>query len=298
MPSIPVIAFKFGGLDLNNYPVSYSKSKVSRSTITSYILHPKGGCMPGQPEVFIKNGRSNPGLGSGLLANKVISAFKREKNQNSKKTFGPKYSELPLDNFNFESFHPHDDETRSIAIKAAYRQIYGNFHLMESERPIDLERRLRNGDINIREFIRGLMKSEFYRFHYCEVVSQTRLIELTLKHLLGRPPISQKEIVKHIEILNQEGFESYVDSLIDSQEYEDNFGAHVVPKSRCWDSQCGLRTSTFLNGSALARSFSTSDNAIHGRATLADAAGGKSQLVQSMAERNAIKVRFPEYIVF
>ena len=49
----------------------------------------------------------------------------------------------------------------------------------------------------IRDFIRSLAKSQFYRTHYYENVNQQRFIELTFKHLLGRPPQSQEEIIKH-----------------------------------------------------------------------------------------------------
>ena len=70
--------------------------------------------------------------------------------------------------FTFQEYAPFDDTSLDLAIIASYRQIFCNFKPMESERSIDAERRLRNGDITIREFIRTLANSEFYRYHFFE----------------------------------------------------------------------------------------------------------------------------------
>ena len=66
-----------------------------------------------------------------------------------------------------------------------------------------------------------------------------------------------------LELINSEGFESYIDFLIDSYEYIEIFGEHTVPFMRAWDSSCGLRTSSFMNSIKLTPSFATSDNASH-----------------------------------
>jgi len=54
-------------------------------------------------------------------------------------------------------------EERQILINAAYRQIFGNAHLMESERLSKAESQLCSGEITVMEFIRQLAKSERYR---------------------------------------------------------------------------------------------------------------------------------------
>ena len=41
-----------------------------------------------------------------------------------------------------------------VVIRAAYRQVLGNAHLMESQRLTSAESLLRNGDITVRDFIR------------------------------------------------------------------------------------------------------------------------------------------------
>lgn len=45
-----------------------------------------------------------------------------------------------------------------IVIRAAYRQVLGNPHLMESQRLTSAESLLRNGDITVREFVRQVAK--------------------------------------------------------------------------------------------------------------------------------------------
>ncbi len=264
MHFIPFRALKFGAERLNEAPVSYSKSRVSGSLQMSYIMCDKAGCMPGQPDLFQIKKTSIPALNAPIKRNQINSSFVRDSRLLMRQPFGPQYTnQAPRNNFTFDKHCPNDDENFEIAVKAAYRQIYGNFHLMDSERPRDLERKLRNGDICIREFIRGLSKTYFYKHHYFELVNQQRSIELNFKHFLGRPPTNQAEIIFHVRIMNNYGYNSHIDQLIDSQEYEQIFGPNIVPYARCWDSQCGLRTSHFVLMASLSKRFAYSDNTMH-----------------------------------
>ncbi len=284
MQSIPEKALSFGALTPYQQPVAYGKSRISGCQRMSYIMCDKAGSMPGQSSLFTANARSNPGQKARLKTNKVIRAFQRESFLKTHSPIGSKTREnCSSHGYTFEKFEPHEDEVYELALKASYRQVYGNFQIMDSERSIDLERRLRNGDITIREFIRGLSKSIFYKAHYFEVVSQQRCIELSFKHILGRPPESQEEIVFHVKLLNSHGFDSHIDELIDSDEYQEIFGSDIVPYPRCWDSQLGLKTISFNRMATLSKRFATSDNALHGRPTLWDQPGGKSMLVLSLA---------------
>ncbi len=295
MSSIPFDALQFGARSMTESKISYDKTRISGSTKASYILHSKGGCMPGQKNLFTTNSRTTPGLGSAVGSNPVTNAFILERYLESQPPIGKKYPKSQRDPFTYDEYVPNDDESLNLAIKASYRQVFGNFFLMESEKPIELERRLRNGDITIKEFIRLLAKSTFYRTHYFENVNQQRCIELSFKHLLGRPPFSQAEVVKHIELIHSEGFDYHIDSLIDSLEYQESFGQFTVPYQRCWDSPSGSRTSSFINTSLLTRSFATSDNAIHERKTLSNATGGKSQLLHNLSGNRPNDVIFPEH---
>ncbi len=283
---IPYDACAFGAESLNDAPVAYGKSKISGNTKATYILHSKGGCMPGQQDIFTPNARTKPDDHDPIDDNKIIKAFQREQNNKLHKPCSSKYAKLSADSFTYDAYFPHDDESLNIAIQAAYRQLYGNYFPMESERPIELERRLRNGDIPIREFIRQLAKSTFYRLHFFELVSQQRFIELNFKHILGRPPLNQNEIAKHIKLLSDSGFDYQIDHLIDSDEYDEAFGAHIVPYQRCWDSPLGSTTSSFVKIAKLTKSFATSDNA----KSTSNCYGGKSLLIQELANEKYKKI--------
>ncbi len=298
MYSIPKDALYFGGQGKTEHPISYDKTRVSGSASDVYILHSKAGCMPGQKEIFTINSRSKVDTDSLPLKNKITRAYKRERYKELKPSIRLKSIKGFSDSFTYEEYAPFDDETLNLAIRASYNQVFGNFKPMESEREIDLERRLRNGDLPIREFIRGLAKSDFYRSNYFEVVTQQRCIELNFKHLLGRAPFDQSELIAHTEMLHSEGINYHIDSLIDSIEYEEFFGSDTVPYSRCWNSPCGITTSSFVHIAMLERSFATSDNAIHERITIPEAPGGSSQLIRSLAGVSNQEIKVPYHVDF
>ncbi len=295
MSFIPEKALRFGAQAINQNPISYGKTRVSGQGNLTYIMHCRAGRMPGQEELFTISSLSKPSMDSSLTSNQVIRAFERERISFNLKTKGNKYSKTNMDLFTHEEFNPHDDETLLLAIKASYAQIYGNFNAMESERPTDAERLLRNGDISIREFIRILAKSQFYRQHYYEKVTQLRSIELNFKHILGRPPINHSEVTFHIELIYNQGYESHIDYLIDSDEYNEVYGCHIVPYQRCWDSCCGIYTSTFNNNAALSRGFAISDNALHTKTIFPGETNGRSQLLKSLAKGISDKIKMPLY---
>ena len=288
MNSIPNKALKIGAESLNKDPVEYGKVRVSGSKEATYILHSKAICMPGKTSIFTVTYLSFPKLNDPLEDNQVINAFKINKVKNSSRTIGLKFSQSFRSLFTYQRYAPHDDESLAIAINAVYRQIFGNFKPMESERPIEEERRLRNGDITIKEFIRRICKSPFYMKNYFQDISQQRSIELNIKHILGRPPLSQKEIINNINLIHEKGFYIHIDSLIDSSEYEEIYGEDTVPFMRCWSSSNGITTSSFLNSAILTKGFSCSDNAIHASFTKELKSIGKSQLISQLAIKKSL----------
>jgi phycobilisome rod-core linker protein len=84
----------------------------------------------------------------------------------------------------------------------------------------------------VRDFIRGIAKSEaFYRL-VVEPNSNYRVVELCLKRFLGRAPYNKdEEIAWSIKVATL-GWGGFVDTLIDSQEYQENFGDSTVPYQR------------------------------------------------------------------
>jgi phycobilisome rod-core linker protein len=125
-------------------------------------------------------------------------------------------------------------DTRDIEelIWAAYRQVFSEHVILRSSRQVNLESQLKNRSITVRDFVRGLAKSPIYRSLVVETNSNYRIVELTLKRLLGRAPYNKdEEIAWSIKIATL-GFDGFVDLLVDSEEYSTNFGDNTVPYQR------------------------------------------------------------------
>ena len=243
MLNIPFKARSLGAESLNDNPVKYNKTRISGSIKPTYTLHIRGASMPGNKDKFTTTSKSKPKLNEDLFNNKHMKAFQLNN----------------IKSYKYKEFNPNDDDALLIAINALYRQICGNLYLMDFERPIDIERRLRNGDITIKEFTRQACKSNFYRNHYFTNISQYKSIKLRYKHLLGRPIINQREIIESSDIINKLGFEAHIDWIIDSKEYNESFGEDIVPYMKSWNSSKGLKTKSFLDTSSLTQSFAKSD---------------------------------------
>ena len=84
--------------------------------------------------------------------------------------------------------------------------------------------------------------------------------------------------------MNKHGFDSHIDALIDSAEYTEVFGEDTVPFLRCWNSPCGLTTSSFNNLAKLSRSFATSDNALNQEQRSPHETSGSSKLLRNLAQ--------------
>jgi phycocyanin-associated rod linker protein len=146
-------------------------------------------------------------------------------------------------------------------IFAAYRQIFGNDHILQSERLISAESLLRQGDISVKDFVRTLAQSELYRQKFFYSTPQVRFIELNYKHLLGRAPYDESEIAEHVDRYVQEGYEAEINSYFESQEYQENFGDAIVPYIRGFDTQNGQVTAGFSRMFQLYRGRANSDRA-------------------------------------
>jgi phycocyanin-associated rod linker protein len=146
-------------------------------------------------------------------------------------------------------------------IHAAYRQVFGNEHLMQSERLTSAESLLRQGNVTVQEFVRALAQSELYKKKFFYATPQVRFIELTYKHLLGRAPYDESEIAYHVDLYTQEGYEAEINSYIDSQEYQEHFGSSIVPYHRGFATQRGQKTVGFSRMFQLYRGYANSDRA-------------------------------------
>ncbi|MBE9046731.1 phycobilisome linker polypeptide [Pleurocapsales cyanobacterium LEGE 10410] len=147
------------------------------------------------------------------------------------------------------------------AIAAVYRQVLGNDYLMNSERLISAESLLADGSISVREFVRAVAKSELYKTKFFYNNYHPRTIELNFKHLLGRAPYDESEIVTHLDLYQNQGFEADIDSYIDSEEYVQNFGDNIVPFYRGFSTQTGQKTVGFTRMFQLYQGYANSDRA-------------------------------------
>ncbi len=123
------------------------------------------------------------------------------------------------------------DEMQSV-ISAAYRQVLGNEHLMNSERLVGPESLLMRGVLSVRDFVRAIATSELYRKKFLYPNFHMRFIELNYKHLLGRAPYDQAEISYHLDLFLSQGYEAEIDSYLNSPEYDSSFGDNIVPYHR------------------------------------------------------------------
>ena len=119
-------------------------------------------------------------------------------------------------------------------INAAYRQVFErdiNPYVVQTQFSV-LERRLGNGEINVKEFIEGLGCSELYLKEFYTPYPNTKAIELGTKHFLGRAPLNQREIQKYNKILASQGLKAFVGAMVNSMEYVQVFGEDTVPFRR------------------------------------------------------------------
>ncbi|MBE9126416.1 phycobilisome rod-core linker polypeptide [Coleofasciculus sp. LEGE 07092] len=153
------------------------------------------------------------------------------------------------------------EEDLQMVIRAAYRQVLGNDYIMKSDRLTSAESLLRQGDLTVQDFVRAIALSELYRQKFFYSSQQIRFIELNYKHLLGRAPYDESEIADHVDLYAKKGYAAEINSYIDSNEYEDNFGYNIVPYYRGFTSQLGQKTVGYNRIFQLYRGYANSDRA-------------------------------------
>ncbi|MBI4783935.1 MAG: phycobilisome rod-core linker polypeptide [Oscillatoriophycideae cyanobacterium NC_groundwater_1537_Pr4_S-0.65um_50_18] len=171
------------------------------------------------------------------------------------------------------------DEVQTV-IRNVYKQVLGNPHVMDSERLVTAESQLCDRSISVREFVRSVAKSDFYRSRYFESCAPYRFVELNFLHLLGRAPQDQREVSEHIVRCVAEGYEAEIDSYIDSDEYQAAFGENVVPYSRGKSSEANAKQVGYNRIFAIDRGPAQIDSAVQA-----------SQLVYAVATNSATEIK-------
>ncbi len=119
------------------------------------------------------------------------------------------------------------------SIKAAYRQVFERDMTRAYGISLtDLESKVKGGEISVKEFIRGLGKSRLYRQEFYEPFNISRVVELAVRHFLGRGLSSLEEFQDYFDLISKGGLAALVDTLVDSEEYSDYFGEETVPYLR------------------------------------------------------------------
>ena len=118
----------------------------------------------------------------------------------------------------------------SELIDAAYRQFF--FYAFASDREPFLESQLRNSQITVRDFVRGLMLSDTYLNSFYQKNSNYRFVEQCIQRALGRDPYNEREKIAWSIKIATKGVQGFIDELLDTDEYMENFGYDIVPYQR------------------------------------------------------------------
>ena len=117
-------------------------------------------------------------------------------------------------------------------IQAAYRQVFNEQQMLSCYRQPFLESQLRNGQMTVREFIRGLVLSDNFRRLIYDCNNNYRVVQLCIQRLLGRDVYSDREKLAWSIVLATEGLQGLVDALLSTDEYLGQFGDDMVPYQR------------------------------------------------------------------
>ena len=183
----------------------------------------------------------------------------------------------------FELWAGSSADDKAAVIRAVYNQVLGNPYVMESERLVSAESQLCNGTLSVREFVRAVAKSDFYRSRYFESCAPYRFVELNFKHFLGRAPEDQAELSTHIQTCVNAGYDAEIDSYLDSQEYSEKFGEYIVPYYIGSKSEVGKKQLNYNRTLSLFKGYAEVDSATK-----------SSVLVGSVAGNSAVSATVPK----
>jgi len=117
-------------------------------------------------------------------------------------------------------------------ISAAYRQVYNEQQMLDKHRQVTLESQLRSRQITVRGFIRGLVLSDSFRRLIFDCNNNYRFVEICIQRILGRNVYSDREKIAWSIVIATKGIQAFVDELLNSEEYLNNFGDNIVPYQR------------------------------------------------------------------
>jgi phycobilisome rod-core linker protein len=117
-------------------------------------------------------------------------------------------------------------------IWAAYRQVFSEHQMLKCNRQTFLESQLKFGQITVRDFICGLATSAPFLERNFQTNSNYRFVEMCVQRILGRDVYSEREKIAWSIVVVNKGPRGFIDELLNSEEYLDNFGYDTVPYQR------------------------------------------------------------------
>nr|YP_010471156.1 phycobilisome rod-core linker polypeptide [Synarthrophyton patena]UVF62985.1 phycobilisome rod-core linker polypeptide [Synarthrophyton patena] len=117
-------------------------------------------------------------------------------------------------------------------IWACYRQIFSEHQILSSTKEPFLESQLRFNQIKIKDFITGLLLSDSFRYLNYDVNNNYRIVEMCVQRTLGRDVYNEREKLAFAILIAEKGFDYFIDLLVNSDEYAENFGETIVPYQR------------------------------------------------------------------
>ena len=117
-------------------------------------------------------------------------------------------------------------------IWASYRQIFSEHQILSMNRQPFLESQLRFNQINVKDFIKGIVLSSQFRYLNYDVNNNYRFVEICIQRILGRDVYNEREKLAFSVIIGSKGLEKFIDILLNSDEYLENFGENTVPYQR------------------------------------------------------------------
>jgi phycobilisome rod-core linker protein len=117
-------------------------------------------------------------------------------------------------------------------ISAAYRQIFHEQQMLIGNRQKFLESQLRAGQITVRDFIRGLALSDSFQRLVFEHNTNYRFAEICIQRILGRNVYNEREKMAWSIVIATKGIAGFINDLLNSDEYLENFGYNTVPYQR------------------------------------------------------------------
>nr|ARW69332.1 phycobilisome linker polypeptide [Polysiphonia sp.] len=123
---------------------------------------------------------------------------------------------------------------RIQVLRAAFRQIFErDLGTMSTGNEFySIQKNFMNSNINVKQLIIQLGCSFLYCKEFYIPYPNTKVIELSTKHFLGRAPNNQAEIRYYNQILASQGLSVLVNIMVNSNEYNTIFGIYTVPYRR------------------------------------------------------------------